>query len=554
MWFPGTDFGDDPMPLPTATESCLLCEGTRLRYLFPVNGHPLCECEDCGFVFLNPQPSDEALAQIYNAGYFLGDQGGDDHECTAVMKRQTAQLYLDQVIRYYGKPQGRLLEIGCGKGDFLALARGAGFEVQGFDVSAHAVATATGRLGVGTVSCGNADALVLTEEHFDVCALFDTLEHVRDPIALLSQIHRALRPGGVLVVVTPSLDSWSARLMRSRWPEFKTEHLHYFDTQTIQNVLARTGFDQVRITANSKYLSLGYINKHFERFRVPLYTPLVSAVTRLLPSAFQKRPFAVVSSGMNVLARKATLKRMPRLSIIVPVYNERSTVRELIDSVVKKPLPGLDKEIIIVESNSTDGTREEVLRYENVSGVALVLEDRPRGKGHAVRTGLRQATGDFVIIQDGDLEYDINDYDELLQPLVKYRRAFVLGSRHVKGWKMRHFTNQPVVALIMNCGQIGCTGLLNLACWQSLKDPFTMYKVFRRDCLHGLTLRANRFDFDWELVIKLLRKGYRPLEIPVNYRSRSFKQGKKVSFFRDPLTWIWALVRFRLEPLYTDRY
>lgn len=543
------------MHLSTVTaELCLLCEGTRLRYLFPVNGHPLFECEDCGFVFLNPQPSDEVLAQIYKADYFLEDQGGDDHEGIAVMKQQTAQLYLDQLVRYYGKPQGRLLEIGCGKGDFLALARAAGFDVTGFDVSAAAVETATSRLGVGTATCGNADALELREEDFDVCVLFDTLEHVRHPIGIFSHIHRSLKPGGVLFVVTPSLDSWSARLMGSRWPEFKTEHLHYFDTQTIQNLLARTGFDKVRLTTNSKYLSLGYINKHFERFRVSLYTPLVSAITRLLPSVLEKRPFRVVSSGMNVLARKAALKPQPRLSIIVPVYNEKATVTMLLDSVMTKQLRGVDKEIIIVESNSTDGTREEVLRYKDVSGVVLVLEDRPRGKGHAVRAGLRQATGDFVIIQDGDLEYDIDDYDELLQPLVKYQKAFVLGSRHVKGWKMRQFTNQPVVALIMNCGQILCTGLLNLACWQRLKDPFTMYKVFRRDCLDGLTLKANRFDFDWELVIKLLRKGYRPLEIPVNYRSRSFTQGKKVSFFRDPLTWIWALVRFRLEPLYRDRF
>ncbi|MBI1872342.1 MAG: methyltransferase domain-containing protein [Acidobacteria bacterium] len=487
------------MQLPTTpSEFCLLCEGTRLRYLFPVNGHPLFECEDCGFVFLNPQPSDEVLGQIYKADYLLEDQdsGGGDHECVAVMKQQTAQLYLSQLIRYCGKPAGRLLEIGCGKGDFLVLARATGFDVMGVDVSPHAVATATSRLGAGAVTCGNADALDLPEEYFDVCVLFDTLEHVRRPVALLTHIHRSLKPGAVLFVVTPSLDSWSATLMGSRWPEFKTEHLHYFDTQTIQNVLARTGFEKVRITPNSKYLSVGYVNSHFERFRVALYTPLVSAVTRLLPAPMRKRPFAVVSSGMNVLARKAALKPRPRLSIIVPVYNEKATVGTLVDSVVNKQISGIEKEIIIVESNSTDGTRDEVMRYEEAAGVAIVLEERPRGKGHAVRTGLLRATGDFVIIQDGDLEYDINDYE---------------------------------------------------------KDPFTMYKVFRRDCLHGLTLKANRFDFDWELVIKLLRKGYRPLEIPVNYRSRSFKQGKKVSFSRDPLTWIWALVRFRLEPLYKDR-
>ncbi|OGS07983.1 MAG: cell wall biosynthesis glycosyltransferase [Elusimicrobia bacterium RIFOXYA12_FULL_51_18] len=256
---------------------------------------------------------------------------------------------------------------------------------------------------------------------------------------------------------------------------------------------------------------------------------------------------------MNVLARKARLNSRETVSIIVPVYNEKSTFPELIGALTAKELHGLNKEIIIVESNSTDGTREEVLKYKDTPGIKLVFEEKPLGKGHAVRAGLARATGDFIMIQDGDLEYDLNDYDELLEPLLKYRKAFVLGSRHSKGWKMRHFADQPVISLIMNFGQIFFATLLNIFCGQKLKDPFTMYKVFRKDCIYGLTFKANRFDFDWEIVIKLLRKGYRPLEIPVNYNSRSFNEGKKVSFFKDPLLWFWALIRFRFGPLYEKK-
>ncbi|MEO5959313.1 MAG: glycosyltransferase family 2 protein, partial [Opitutaceae bacterium] len=182
--------------------------------------------------------------------------------------------------------------------------------------------------------------------------------------------------------------------------------------------------------------------------------------------------------------------------------------------------------------------------------VTVILEETPRGKGRAVRTGLARATGDVVLIQDADLEYDLNDYDALLAPLATGRQTFVLGSRHGQGgWAIRKFTDQPVQALVLNLAHWGFTLMINAALGIWLRDPFTMYKVFRRECLAGLAFECNRFDFDWELLIKLVRKGYRPIEIPISYKSRSFKEGKKISMFRDPLTWIWALLKYRFQPL-----
>jgi len=146
----------------------------------------------------------------------------------------------------------------------------------------------------------------------------------------------------------------------------------------------------------------------------------------------------------------------------------------------------------------------------------------------------------------------LNDYEPLLQPLMTGASAFVLGSRHDsdgRNWKIRHFTDQAGVSQVMNLGHVFFTALFNVVYGTRLRDPFTMFKVFRRDCLHGLTFESNRFDFDWELVGKLVRAGYRPLEIPVNYRSRSFSEGKKVSFFRDPLTWIRACFKYRFVRL-----
>ena len=238
------------------------------------------------------------------------------------------------------------------------------------------------------------------------------------------------------------------------------------------------------------------------------------------------------------------------LSVIVPIYNEAATVRQSLDAILAKSVPGWTLQIIMVESNSTDGTRSIVQTYNAHPRVKLILEDRPRGKGHAVRAGLAHATGDVILIQDADLEYDLDDYDILLAPLAAGRQEFVLGSRHGEGgWAIRKFSDQPFQALILNLAHWGFTLLINVALFIWLKDPFTMYKVFRRECLEGLTFECNRFDFDWELLMKLVRKGHRPIEIPISYKSRSFKEGKKISMFRDPLTWLWAVVKYRFVKL-----
>lgn len=323
---------------------------------------------------------------------------------------------------------------------------------------------------------------------FDVCVFSAELEQADD----LAAVHRLLKPNGVLVLP----------VSRS------------FNQSRLQSLLFQAYFNRVLV----------------ESPRLPAW---------------------LTGSPTVVLARRQEIGPRRKLSVVMPVFNERNTFSEVLDLLIAKEIAGLDIEIIVVESNSTDGTREELLKYRQQPGVQLVLEEQPKGKGHAVRAGLKQATGDFVLIQDADLEYDMNDYEELLQPLRDSEVAFVLGSRHGFGgaMKMRQFTDQPAMALILNFGHVFFTTLLNLLYAQRLKDPFTMYKVFRRDCLFGLKFECNRFDFDYELVIKLLRKGYQPLEIPATYRSRSFKEGKKVSMLRDPLTWLKALARFRVQRL-----
>jgi 2-polyprenyl-3-methyl-5-hydroxy-6-metoxy-1,4-benzoquinol methylase len=546
---PSADQGlADPGGKPWYAKGCLVCESARVYYLFSISGSRVVRCNDCGLVFLNPQPDDAELAKIYGADYFCGSESEKNRRAATELKEATARLYLHQIQRYHGREPGRLLEIGCGRGEFLVEAERAGWEAVGVEYSSAACEAARSRLQRGKVYCGQLSDTGLDSEHFDLCVIADVIEHVRNPIAFLEEIHRLLKPGAALAVYTPSLDSWSARLMGQKWMEFKTEHLTYFDRKTIQTALFKTGFHQVIIERGWKILSFDYIWQHFERYPVQPATAFLRGLAKLLPAKLKQSHWRIVASGMTALTRKTTAPTRPLLSIIIPAYNESATFAPLVEAVLRKKCLGVDTEIIIVESNSTDGTRELALRCQNHPRVKLILEDKARGKGHAVRTGLKAAVGNYILIQDADLEYDLEDYDALLEPLLAGRESFVLGSRHggKNILKMRAFAGQPELSLLLNCGHWFFTTLVNLLFWQRLRDPFTMFKVFRRDCLYGLEFECNRFDFDYELLIKLIRKGYRPVELPVNYRSRPFKAGKKVRLFRDPITWLYILLRLRL--------
>jgi glycosyltransferase involved in cell wall biosynthesis len=243
-----------------------------------------------------------------------------------------------------------------------------------------------------------------------------------------------------------------------------------------------------------------------------------------------------------------------KISIIIPVYDEAPTLAALLDSVWTQPVLGCEKEIIIVESNSRDGSREIALDFaapHERSGVRLILEDAPHGKGHAVRRGLAAAGGEIILIQDADLEYDVADYPELIAPIVEGRASFVIGSRHLgaEGWKIRKFARGDWRALAMNIGGILFHGFFNLLFGSRLTDPTSMYKVFRSECLRGIDFTCNRFDFDFELTGKLMRAGFRPLEVPVSYRSRGFDDGKKIRLLRDPVTWVAAILKSRFASL-----
>jgi len=226
-----------------------------------------------------------------------------------------------------------------------------------------------------------------------------------------------------------------------------------------------------------------------------------------------------------------------RLSILIPVFNEVQTVEEIIRRVRAADSCGLEEEIIVVDDASTDGTGDVLKKIQQAGGVKVVSHPYNRGKGAALRTALEQATGDIVVIQDADLEYDPADYPVLLKPILDGRADVVYGSRFLGGthrvllfW---HFMANKFLTL-----------LSNLFCNLNLSDMETGYKVFRRKCVEGLTLNAERFGIEPELTAKLARRHFRFYETPIGYSGRDYSEGKKINW-KDGLAALWFIFRYR---------
>jgi glycosyltransferase involved in cell wall biosynthesis len=223
-----------------------------------------------------------------------------------------------------------------------------------------------------------------------------------------------------------------------------------------------------------------------------------------------------------------------KLSVIVPVYNERNTVVEILRRMRLVELP-LDREFIVVDDGSDDGTHS-VLNQLGDSTVKIVTHPENRGKGAAIRTGLEHVTGDLVLIQDADLEYDPEDWTRLLAPMLKGRAQVVYGSRMTgerRNMLYLHLLGNKTLSLATNL-------LYNT----TLSDMETCYKLFDREVLRGITIRSNRFDFEPEVTAKVLRQHIRIYEVPISYAGREFDEVKKITW-RDGFAAFFTLVKYR---------
>lgn len=226
-----------------------------------------------------------------------------------------------------------------------------------------------------------------------------------------------------------------------------------------------------------------------------------------------------------------------KLSIIIPVFNEEKTIEEIIKKIKNISLP-LKKETIVVNDGSSDKTNDILEKLKNHFNFILISHQNNQGKGAAIKTGLSQATGDFILIQDADLEYFPEDYPILLEPLLKNEGDVVYGSRNI--FKNRHFS------LLYFWGGQFLTLIFNILFKTRLTDINTGYKVFKKEIFDNIKLREDDFGFCEEVTARLVKRGYKIKEVPIRYSPRGFREGKKIHWWHDGFRAFYIIIKYRL--------
>jgi Zn ribbon nucleic-acid-binding protein len=514
--------------------SCPACQADNSRYLFHHHGVRFVRCAGCGMVYVNPA-REHAInyLDIERVRPFTNPR---DRE---LLLRDFGS-WMERLTAGYERIAGRTLERTLLLGRFLRgfsdvpAARRIGLTMAEIDDGAFARLSLASDVGWARAHLAQAPQVVLLHELLEACS---------DPAVVLGKLVSAVPESTLFVVTYTNSDSLPARMMRRHWPPFFEHKTAFFSTGNLSALMARFGLVLKEQYAFPVTHTAQYVTERITR------SALVSRLQQMGP--WRDLPVAVrAGNRVAVFGRRAgaDVKAGEKLSIVLPVYNEARYAAQVIDAVLAKPLK-IDKELIVVESNSTDGTREIVRRYEGRPGVRVVYEDRPRGKGHAVRSGLKHVTGTIVLIQDADFEYDIEDYDSLLEPILQHKSTFVLGSRSLglDDWKVRKYDATPVRGLALNFAQVVFARTYDLLYQQHVTDVNTMFKVFRAECLDGLDLECDGFALDIELACKLARNGNAPMEVPVNYVARGFDQGKKIRFWRDAWPSYAALFKYRFR-------
>jgi len=234
-----------------------------------------------------------------------------------------------------------------------------------------------------------------------------------------------------------------------------------------------------------------------------------------------------------------------KLSIIIPVFNEEKTISEVLERVIEVNIVGVEKQIVLVDDGSIDRTKSEVENFvKNHSEIKVINHSKNQGKGAAVRTGIKNATGDYVIIQDADLEYNPKDIEKLVNPILKGKSKIVYGTRLKRLPNFSKDERTPQF-LLHYVGNKFLSLLTSILYGQWISDMETCYKLFPIKAVKEMKLNARGFEFEPEITSKLLKKGYKILEIPISTKPRGYDEGKKLNTFRDGSIALWTLLKFR---------
>lgn len=232
-----------------------------------------------------------------------------------------------------------------------------------------------------------------------------------------------------------------------------------------------------------------------------------------------------------------------KLSIIIPAYNEEKTIVDIIEKVIKQGIPGFEKEIIVVDDGSKDAT-VDLIKKRKFSNITLLQHTLNKGKGAAVITGMQKASGDYVIIQDADMEYDPKDIPKLIAPLKKNKNIVVYGTRLKR---MPNFLRdeRTLRFFLHYLGNKSLSFFTSMLYGKWITDMETGYKIFPRSSMKDIVIHARSFDFEPEITAKFLKKGYEIVELPISTNPRDYTQGKKLNTFKDGPIALWTLIKYR---------
>jgi len=234
-----------------------------------------------------------------------------------------------------------------------------------------------------------------------------------------------------------------------------------------------------------------------------------------------------------------------KLSIVVPVFNEEKTVLEVLKRLDQLKIDGVDKEVIVVDDGSTDATASRIENLElRIKNLKILRHNINRGKGAAVKTGIKNSTGDYIIIQDADLEYNPKDIKELFAPIQKGEAQVVYGTRLNRLPNFKRDEKNPLF-LLHYFGNKLLSLITSLLYGQWITDMETCYKIFPKKALKNIKLKARGFEFEPEITAKLAKKGYKIFEVPIKTNPRGYNEGKKLNTFRDGAKALWALLKYR---------
>jgi hypothetical protein len=494
---------------------CPSCRADAERYLFHERGVRFVQCRTCSVVYVNP-PAREVRDYFSTAS---AERGSTTEDQLHLRKE------LDDVLRYATE----IHRTRRGAAPTRVLVAGRMPDEGNVPSSPHVeVVRLTHDQTLRLVHDADVSPIVAAiGDDVELIVLNQLLEACPRASEVVGELAKRLPSKALLVLVYSNVDSLPGRMLRRNWRRFFNWKAVYFDSENLRGMLERAGL---------AFVAQAGLNTSY-------------TVTRALDLALPGTPLPGVARGLrldraavrvptgtyvSVFERSEPSNESELLSVVVPVFNEASYVSAVLEELLGKQFV-VPHEVVVVESNSTDGTREIVQTFEGRPGLRILYEDQPRGKGAAVRRGLRASTGTIVLIQDADFEYDLDDYDALLEPIIQRRTSFVLGSRSLglDDWKVRRFARSRVKAFLMNVAQLIFARTFNVLYQQRVTDVNTMFKVFRRECIENVEFTATGFSFDIELACMLVKNGYGPMEVPVNYVARGFDEGKKINFVRE---------------------